>query len=178
MEPAAILRQPMSGAEAAPTGGPGSRGRLALAGALATVLAAAVAGVLILGGGGDDHQFADAPERCVEDWNEDPEAVSLGRHQFDQPPSGHGYLHVQVTTLDPDDGAELAATDPAAVCALVFAASTLSSEPASVVFVRIDGVWQPLGGLQSDLDRLATLQREAQSAYNARLEADGTLAPL
>jgi hypothetical protein len=155
----------------------GSRARLVLAGTLAVLLAVAVAAVLILGGE-ESRRFAAAPERCVEEWNGDPEAVTLGQHQVDQPPSGHGYLHVQVTTLDPEGGAKVAATDPAAACALVFAASTLSYEPASAVLVRIDGIWQPLAGLQPQLDRLEMLQREAQGEYNARLEADGTIAPL
>jgi hypothetical protein len=83
-----------------------------------------------------------------------------------------------VTTLDPDGGDELAAGDPGAVCALVFASPTLSPELASAVLIRRGGVWQPLGGLEPQPDRLAALQQQAQSAYNARLEADGTIAPL
>jgi hypothetical protein len=165
--------------EAGPAGrtGEGSRARLLFAGALALALAAALAGALILGGD-DDRDFATAPERCVEEWNRDSEAVSLGRHQADAPPSGHGYVHVQVTTLDPDGGDELEAGDPDAACAMIFAAPALSSEAASAVLVRADEVWQPLSGLEPPLGRLAALQEQAQSAYNARLEADGTIAPL
>jgi hypothetical protein len=166
--------------EAGPAGqrGEGSRARLVFAGTLAVVLGAAVAGVLILGGGDEGRSFAAAPERCVQEWNGDPEAVSLGRHQADAPPSGHGYLRVQVTTLDPVGGDELEETDPGAVCALIFASPTLSPEAASAVLVRVDEVWQPLGGLEPQLDLLAALQQEAQTAYNARLEADGTILPL
>jgi hypothetical protein len=157
--------------------GDGTRARLLLAGALALAFAAAIAGVVILAGAAG-RDFAAAPERCVEEWNRDPEAVNLGRHQAEPPPSGHGYVRVQVTTLDPGGGDKLEATDPDAVCALIFAAPALSSEAASAVLVRVDEVWQPLGGLEPSLDRLATLQQRAESAYNAQLQADGTIAPL
>jgi hypothetical protein len=167
----------MSEAGSAGQRGEGSRARLVFAGALALVLAAAIAGVLIFVGG-EAREFAVASEHCVEEWNQDPEAVSLGRHQADPPPSGHGYLRVQVTTLDPDGGDELEATDPGVVCALIFASPMLSSEAASAVLVRVDDVWQPLAGLGPPLDRLATLQQQAESAYNARLEVDGTVTPL
>jgi hypothetical protein len=163
--------------EAGPAGrtGEGSRARLVFAGTLALALAAALAGALLVGGGDEERDFAAAPERCVEEWNGDPEAVTLGRHQADPPPSGHGYRDVQVTTLEPNRGI---ATDPDEVCALIFASPALSEEPESAVLIRLDDVWQPLGGLEPPLDRLEVLQREAQNDYNAELDVDGSIDPL
>ena len=167
----------MSEAETA-GGGSGLRARLVFAGALAAVLVVVTVVVVILGS--DDEQareFAAAPKRCIEEWNTDPTAVSLGRHQVGPPPSGHGYLSVQVTTLSPDGARELTANDPEAVCALIFASATLSPEPGSAVLVSMNGGWHTLLGLQQE-ERLAAFQVEAQSDYNARLEPDGTITPL
>ena len=168
----------MSEAESAGPGGSGSRARLVFAGGLAAVLAIVIATMLILGAGDeDDREFAAAPERCIDQWNGDPDAISLGQHQADAPPSGHGYLHVQVTALSPDGARELPADDPGSMCALIFAAPALSEEPGSAVQVWMNGGWHTLFGVQPE-ERLAELQVEAQSAYNARLEPDGTITPL
>lgn len=144
-----------------------------LAGALAAVLVAVTAVVLIAGSGGDEREFATAPERCVEGWNADPPAVKKGQHQF----SGHGYYYVQVTTLSPDGAAAVPANQPGASCALLFAAPSLSSEPSSAAMIEGPSGWTPLSRLQSP-ERLAVRQSQAQSAYNAKLDSDGLITPL
>jgi hypothetical protein len=168
----------MSEAESGGQGGSGSVARLVFAGGLAAILAIVVAATLILGTGDEGgREFAAAPNRCIDQWNSDPDAVSLGQHQFDAPPTGHGYLDVQVTTLSADGAREVAADDPGSICALVFAAPALDPEVGSAVQVWMNRGWHTLFGVQSE-DRIAAMQIEAQSAYNAQLGPDGTITAL
>jgi hypothetical protein len=167
----------MSEAQQSSPQGSGPRGRLVFACALAAVLVAGTVIILVLGAGDGGREFAAAPERCIDQWNGDPAAVSLGQHQAGPPPGGHGYVDVHVTTLSADGAGEVAETDPGATCALIFASAALSSEPGSAVQVFMNGGWHTLFGLQPE-ERLAELQIEAQSAYNARIGPDGTVAPL
>jgi hypothetical protein len=152
----------------------GQRARLFLAGGLAAILVIAVVVVLILSGGGEERDFDPASADCVAAWNDDPRAVSLGRHQL----VGHGYFYVEVTTLSMDGAAELPAGDPAGACAMVFAASTFARERASVALLHKPAAgWIPLNRFQSP-ERLSALQDEAQRTYNAHLEDDGTITSL
>jgi hypothetical protein len=152
----------------------GQRARLILAGGLAAILLIAVAVVLVLSGGGEEREFDPASPDCITAWNDDPRAVSLGRHQL----VGHGYFYVEVTTLSQDGFEELPTGDPAGTCAMVFAASTFARERSSVAMIHKGRAgWIPLNRFQPP-DRLSALQDEAQSTYNAHLEDDGTIASL
>jgi hypothetical protein len=152
----------------------GQRARLILAGCLAAILLIAVVVVLVLSGGGDEREFEPASADCVAAWNDDPRAVSLGRHQL----VGHGYFYVEVTTLSRDGATELDSGDSAGACAMIFAASTFARERSSVAMLnRPPDGWVPLNRFQPP-DRLAELQDEAQSTYNAHLEDDGTISSL
>jgi hypothetical protein len=154
-------------------GGRTPRGRLLLAGGLAGTLLLVSAAVLLLGGD-DEREFEPASAECIAAWNDQPRAVSLGRHQL----VDHGYYYVEVTTLSTDGSAELAAGDPAGACAMVFAASTFARERASVAMLHKGAAgWIPLTRFQPP-DRLEALQDEAQSTYNGHLEDDGTISAL
>jgi hypothetical protein len=125
-----------------------------------------------LGGSDDPHEFDPAPAACIERWNSDQAALALGRHQS----GAHGYYELQVLTLS-NDGADVAPPGPGASCAVVFAAGALDPEPIAAAQIERRGAWIPLSRLTS-FNRLATLQSEAQSAYNARIGPDGRIEAL
>jgi hypothetical protein len=152
-----------------------ARARLLFAGGTLAVLAIVVAAVLVLSsGGGDDHEFTAAPQDCVDAWNEDVSAQSLGRHQFDF----HHYSEVQVLTLDGKTKDEAPEGSPGALCAVAFASSSLDAELAAAALIRRSGTWYALSDLETDPNRLAELQSNAKSAYNAELTEDGKIEPL
>jgi hypothetical protein len=152
----------------------GTRLRAAAAVAAAVLLAAVVAVVLVVSGGsGVDHEFDPAPEACVDGWNGDRFAVTLGKHQS----VGHNYINVQVLTLSGDYSEPVAEGEPGAACAVIFASSSLDPEIAAAGSVRRRGRWEELSGFV-DPSELAELQIEAQGAYNARLGSDGIITPL
>ncbi len=129
--------------------------------------------VIVLRGSGEPREFEPAPAACIESWNADQTALAFGQHQS----GSHGYYEVQVLTLS-NDGAELA--DPGtegASCAVVFAASALDAEPISAAQIEKRGAWVPLSQL-TDFNRLATLQSDAQTAYNAQIGPDGSITAL
>lgn len=151
--------------------GAGSRGRLLLVAATIGVLGALVAAVLILSDD-DEVAFTDAPADCVSDWNADPAALFLGRHQFDF----HRYQRLQVRYLTLDAAAgEAAEGEGGATCAVVFAAAALDPEPSSSVLILRPVGWAPLSGAGTPTERLAELQQSAQESHNAILQPDGTI---
>lgn len=153
----------------------GSSARLRLAAAIAAtvVLAALVGLVVLLGGGSAEHSFEAAPPECVDAWNEDPQARRLGQHQY----ATHLYENVQVLTLSADFAEPVPAGEPGARCAAIFAALSLDAEVSAAASVNVRGRWAPLSGYQPH-ERLAAMQAEAQRGYNTELLEDGTLEPL
>jgi hypothetical protein len=150
-----------------------NRSRLIFAGGLAGLLAIAAI-VLISSSGGSEHTFTAAPQRCLDGWNDDPSApAQLGVHQYD----AHGYNYVEVLTLSPDGSSPVPESDPAAVCAVLFASPTLDAEASAAALVQVGGGWQPLSRLQQT-SRLSEYQSQAQEDYNAELQSDGTIEPL
>ena len=125
-----------------------------------------------LRGSDDPREFDPAPAACIERWNSDQAALALGRHQS----GAHGYYEVQVLTLSADGNA-LVSQGPRAPAApwsspLARSIPSRSLPPRS----RGEGL-DPLSRLTS-FNRLATLQSEAQSAYNARIGPDGRIEAL
>ncbi len=59
----------------------------------------------------------------------------------------------------------------------MFAATALDPEPVSAAQIQKRGAWIPLSQL-AEPDRLADLQLEAQSAYNAQIGPDGRITEL
>jgi hypothetical protein len=148
------------------------RSRLLLAGGLAATLIAAVVLVTLLGGKEEPREFAKAPQQCIDHWNEDPAAIAFGQHQS----GSHNYYEVEVLTLT-GDGAQKAPPGPGASCAVIFAASALDPEPISAAQIEKKGAWTPLSRFQ-EFNRLAELQAEAQTAYNAQITPEGTIEAL
>ena len=146
------------------------RGRLLFAGVLAAALLVALVIVVVLGGSEEEREFSAAPPLCIEGWNEDESATAFGRHQS----GSHGYYEVQVLTLSNDGSAEVSPAAEGASCAVVFAATALDPEPVSAAQIQKRGAWIPLSQL-ADYNRLADLQLEAQSAYNAQIGPDGQI---
>jgi hypothetical protein len=138
---------------------------------LAVGLVIAVAVFALSSVDGARHEFSPAPPACLDGWNGDQAAVTLGQHQYD----AHGYNRVQVLTVSPDGAAP--ASDPAAICAVVFASGTLDAEPSAAAFVQRPSGWTPLSTVQPS-ERLADYQREAQSGYNAEVGPEGRIEPL
>lgn len=142
--------------------------------AIGSLLVVGLLGILLLGGDAEPREFSAAPQRCVDQWNGDRYASStLGRHQF----TIHGYARVQILTLSADGRTQLAPNQHEATCAIVFASASLDTETsAAAVIVRKFG-WGALADLQP-VDRLAQLQSDAQTGYNATLQEDGKVQPL
>jgi hypothetical protein len=152
---------------------PQSRARLLYTvGALATFAGLVVIVLAATGGGADPPAAAPAPEACLEQWNEDEDALADGRHAS----AFHGYSRTQVAYVS-EEG-EVLDDRPAAGagCAVIFASNGLDSEPEFAVRVRRDGTW---GGLHTVLDasRLAALQAGAFDGANAQVQQDGRLTP-
>ena len=155
-----------------PAGERSDRSRLLFAGGLGAALVVAVVLVVALGGKDEPRKFAEAPQQCIDHWNDDPAAIAFGQHQS----GSHNYYNVQVLTLDGDGSAE-APPGPGANCTVIFAASALDPEPISAAQIEKQGAWIPLSRLQ-DFDRLADLQAQARTAYNAQITPEGTIESL
>ena len=165
------MHDPVQGPE--PEDASSRRGRLLLAAGLGAALVLAVVLVAVLGSSGEDRKFSAAPPQCIDRWNADQAAVAFGQHQS----GSHGYYEVQVLSLSNDGASEVAAGDPGASCAVVFAATALDPEPVSAAQIEKRGAWIPLSQLV-EFNRLAALQSEAQLAYNAQLTPEGTIQSL
>ena len=146
-----------------------SRLRLVVALTLALGLGAAVL-LVALGGSPDTGQASVADSECVELWNDDPEALRVGRHQY----GSHGYSSLEVVRLTEDGTGESAGTD--GVCTLVFPARALDPEPPAAALAYLQGSWVPLSALPTVSEiRLAELQSKAFTATNASMAADGSI---
>ena len=148
-------------------GAPPQHPRLIAAGVLATGLLAAVA-VVVVSGGGEDSNVE--PElACLEAWNSDPAARTYGVHNFDS----HGYQDVHVLRLDTDGQP---ASPGEGSCAVVFASATLDPEPIAAAQVYSGDSWRPLSELPSvSAQRLGELQSDAVGDANATLDDAGAL---
>ena len=148
------------------------RQRLLIAGGTFAALAALIVVVLLVSGE-EDREFEPAPSACVEDWNGDGAALTLGQHQF----SIHRYQRLEIGYMT-TEGAPAAASAPGAVCSVVFSAAVLDAEPSSTVQILREIGWSPLAGAGVPRDELADLQTSAQESYNALLQPDGSIEPL
>jgi len=149
-------------------GGHESRSRLIVAAVLVVGLVAAVL-VVVLAGAGDDSQAEAADSQCVQEWNDDEEAIAFGLHQF----SGHGYERVEVLRLT-EEGKPT--ESESGLCAVVFAARSLDPEPGSRAQVLDDGRWTGIETLGNvDEREIARLQTDAFARVNASLEVEGRL---
>jgi hypothetical protein len=148
-----------------------ARGRIAIAIGAAAALVAIVAIVAVAGGG--DEQTASAPPECVRAWNADPAAVAFGRHNY----TSHGYQGALVTYLTED--AEDVDSAEHGLCAVIFPAQALDSEPVAAGEVLKGGTWTPISELQGvELTRVGELQVMAAGAPNTRLADTGELTEL
>ena len=150
-------------------GAPPGRAKLIFAAVLATGLLAAAAVVAIGSAGGEDRDVAPPDAECLGFWNSDPLALAYGVHNF----KSHGYYRVEVLRLEGDGHA---AAPGEGTCAVVFAATTLDSEPSAAAQIFIAGSWNPLSEVTSVSDeRLAELQSDAVGGSNATLDETGAL---
>jgi len=129
--------------------------------------------VIVVTGGSGGREFAEAPDACVESWNDDPHAVSTGVHNF----NSHGYASVQVAYASEDGAAVGSSPVPDGGCVVVFAAQALDPEPVAAAEINLDERWVPMSE-NADTETLAQLQSDAVADANARLSSDGRLTPL
>jgi hypothetical protein len=149
----------------------GQRARLIFAGGAAAVLGAAVVAIVVAGSGsGETAPSSPPPVECLERWNGDADARSVGRHQS----IAHGYSSLHVLRLT-EHGA--VPEDPAdGVCAVVFAAAQLDPERGAAAQILVGERWVPLSRRTGvEQERLAELQSEAVERANAELRPDGTI---
>lgn len=164
--------------DAEPTPGEAERARLAIA-AGATVLLAAIVGIVLATGGGSDEPGI--ANECITSWNDDPIApLQDGTHAY----AAHGYRETLVTRLD-DDGNVLDTEDgavppgePDARCAVIFAAPQVDFEPDFGVRVENEQGWVGLVLAEKlEVGEIEAMQQQAVAVANARLLPDGTLEP-
>jgi hypothetical protein len=137
-------------------------------------LIAIVAIVAVASGGGGDEREVTADPHCIEAWNSDPAARSYGRHNF----SFHLYKGALVTYLD-INGNEVDPGDPDGLCAVIFPAKVLDSEPFAAGQVLEGKRWSPISSLDRvELTHVAELQVLAAGHPNTTLDVQGVLAPL
>ena len=146
--------------------GAGARRRLAVAALVAALFGALILIVVVARSGSGK---GSAPSECVESWNRDESASAVGRHSY----ASHRYQNAEVRYLSAR-GEMVPADARSALCAVVFPAETLDPEPTAAAYIR-RGDWVSLGELGVDTDRLAELQREAVTGFNASVRPDGTL---
>jgi hypothetical protein len=120
-----------------------------------------------------EHEYTLAPAACVQAWNQNAPALYVGRHQF----GVHRYKQVEVLGLSLDGSKELPVGSPGAYCAIVFANSSLDPEFAAAAVIKKPAAWFALSTSASP-NRLAELQSDAKTAYNADLNADGSITAL
>ena len=141
--------------------------------AFALVAALALVSVVVVVATSSSEPEADvaaAPQECLDQWNEDLAAVSLGQHQA----VGHGYSRVQVAYAS-HDGSEIGPEPlPGGGCVVVFAATRLDPEQIAAAQIRVGRLWEPLSKY-ADPARLGELQSGALAAANATLRQDGTV---
>ena len=141
-----------------------SRGRpwAAVAGAFLLLAAGILVAVVLRD---SSEEASTAPAECIEAWNGDRAAVSLGRHQYDD----HGYNRVEITRLDLDS---LATGE--GQCAVIFPARLLDPEPIAAAMVLKGDRWVPVAGLRGvTLTELGELQAAALDAANGTLAREG-----
>ena len=140
----------------------------AAVGGAALLLIAGVVVALTLRDSGDTASAA--PAECVTAWNDDPTAVGLGQHQYND----HGYNRVQITRLDPES---LVTGADESRCTVIFPARLLDPEPIAAALVqRADGAWIPVSNLRGvTLPDLGELQAQALDDANGSLLRDGLI---
>ena len=155
-------------------GPPSSRARILIAIGGAVVLTVAIVLIAVASGGeSDGRDVVAAPQRCVDAWNRDQEALAYGRHNF----SFHLYKGALVTFLT-DTGEEVGPGEGGR-CAVVFPSEALDPEPVAAGQVLRRGLWVPVSGLEGiELSRVAELQAIAAGSPNTTLDVQGELAPL
>jgi hypothetical protein len=142
--------------------------RLALAAILAATLTGLIA-VALLSAGDDSGKPAEA--ECIDAWNDDPLARTLGVHQS----GAHGYLEAHVLRLADDGGAPRPRQQGR--CAVAFAADTLDPEARAAAQLQFKGtIWRPVSDLPGVTpERLLELQHIAAEEPNANLAPTGTI---
>ncbi len=104
---------------------------------------------------------------CVESWNKDPAALTLGRHLF----SSHGYRSGLMVRRGSGGQGE---------CLLVLSASQPDPEYGIAAFLHRQGSWyQPLPGAAGQVTETELMDRqsEARAHANLGLSPFGTLVP-
>jgi hypothetical protein len=143
------------------------------AGAGALLFATVAVVALSSGGDGDDDDAVALDPACLDAWNDDPGALSIGRHNF----TFHEYETAQVTHLTVPEGGRLGGDETP--CAVIFPAEALDPEPEAAAVAFLGGSWIALSNFPAfDEVRLAELQGRALADTNAVLDADGRLSEL
>jgi hypothetical protein len=139
--------------------------------AAALLLLGGVTGAVVLLGGGSGSGPVKPPPGCVEAWNTDREARTIGKHNL----YAHGYRLAEVQLLDA--AGEPADADDGGRCTVVFPARTLDPEPQAAAYAEEARGWVSLSNSGVPAVTLGELQSEAISDANVDLDRGGTLRP-
>lgn len=148
---------------------PSPRGRLLFVAVLSLVLGAVVAGVLLISGADEQSGPVAPPGDCVTAWNDDPEALSFGRHNR----TFHNYEQARVARISAESVSETGSGD----CVVIFPSASLDPEPFAAGEFRTGGAWRPLSDT-IDLGRVDQIQSEAIGRANVSIGENGDLTAL
>jgi hypothetical protein len=150
---------------------PNPRARIAIAAGAGVLLVAIVVIVAVASGGDSGREAVAADPQCVKAWNDDASARAYGRHNF----SFHLYKGALVTFLD-EDGNEVGANTPGALCAVIFPSKVLDAEPFAAGQILDGKRWSPISSLEGvQATRVAELQVLAAGSPNTILDVQGVL---
>jgi hypothetical protein len=138
-----------------------------LRGGVAAALAAAL--LALAAGCGSSSSEAGPPQRCIDRWNEDEVAETLGRHAYE----GHEVRRARVEEIAAPPAAKNIRT--ARTCLVVFAVADGDGESGRLGLVVTRFGWSQLFELGESDAELLELQRSASAGSNASLFPDGSL---
>jgi len=127
-----------------------------------------LAAVLALAGCGSSNSGADAPQRCIERWNEDEVAKTLGEHAYEDHEIRRAM--VEETTAPEAENVRSERT-----CLVVFDAQEGDPEEGRLGLVITRFGWSQLFELGLSDAELVELQRSAGDETNTGLFPDGSL---
>lgn len=132
------------------------------------VAAAFAAAALLSGCGSSDPSGPQPPQRCLDSWNDDGAATTLGKHAY----AGHD---VRRALVELSAAPEAKNVRSERTCLVVFAVAEGDGEEGRLGLVVTRFGWSQLFELGLSDAALTDLQRSATARSNADLFPDGTL---
>ena len=130
---------------------------------------AALLAVAAIAGCGSSSSGPEPPQRCIDRWNEDEVAKTLGKHAYDD----HEVRNAKVEQIEAPAAAENIRSERTCLVLLAVAEGDKEEGQLGLVITRFG--WSQLFELGLGDDELVELQRSASEGSNASLFPDGSL---